>query len=159
MAFKFNLNFNFKSALRFLFMKALGIILALLFGSLALVFLSYSAISLLATTQSTKEAKIVLVTDHLGKHQTACRVGGLFEVQTLAGKGKNAVKDSHIYCLYPAWPDQLQPYQDHLIKVWPTEKPLVGAPAVEGWGWFILGTVFILGLLMVEFAFLSLLIR
>ncbi|HEY5037663.1 MAG TPA: hypothetical protein VIJ93_01170, partial [bacterium] len=115
-------------------------------------------ISVVTSTKG-REAKIYSITNHMGRHQTACRVGGLFDIATQTGIGINAKRDTNIYCLYPAWPDQLQPSLGDSIRVWPSKKPLVGAPLTDGWGWFIVGSIFIIGLLMLEFSFLFLFIH
>lgn len=156
-----SLKFPFPSVLavlRFVFMKALGLVLAVFFLFLALVFLGYSTAALVTTFKG-REAKVVSISNAVGTHRTACRVGGLFMVGTEAGKGKEKAKDKNIYTLYPAWPDQLQPALNDTIQVWPSKKPLVGAPLTDSWGWFIVGTLLILGLIMLEFAFLSLTFR
>lgn len=154
-------NFNWKTILRLIFMKIAGILLALVFLPIALLFVSYPAIALV-TMHGGKDARVVKVSDHLKpKWQTGFRVGGLFMIATEnTGGGKSAYSksglDENIYCLYPAWPDQLQPLKGDEIRVWPSKKPLVGAPVTEGWGWFLMGTVFVLGLVMLEFTFLAL---
>jgi hypothetical protein len=92
--------------------------------------------------------------------KTGTRIGGIFTVDTQNPDEKKkphhpVAADQKIYCIYPAWPDQLQPLQGDMIRVWPAKKPLFGAPATEGWGWFIAGTIFVLGLVALEFAFLA----
>lgn len=153
-------NFNFKSALRYVFMKMMGLIAALILLPIALFFLSYPIVSF-ATTQGGEDAKVVLVSDHLGKIKTGFRIGGIFTVATErpgVKKGSNlkATLDQNIYCLYPVLPDQLQPVKGDMIRVWPAKKPLLGDPPTMGWGWFIAGTVFVLGLVLLEFVFLAL---
>ena len=101
------------------------------------------------------DAKVVTVSTQVGKCHTAFRLGGLFQVSALIEKQKH----EKIYCLYPAWPDQLQPTKGDIIEVWPEKQPFVGAPYVEGWGWFLVGTLFVLGLVMLEFAFIALTLR
>ena len=153
-------NFNWKSILRSLFMRTIGVLLAIALLPIAFFFLSYPIIAL-ATTHGGEDAKIALVSSHLNKFKTGCRIGGLF---TVATERPGTKKDSHpksslnenIYCLYPVWPDQLQPSKGDIIRVWPAKKPLLGAPSTEGWGWFIAGTVFVLGLVILEFVFIAL---
>ncbi|HJT23516.1 MAG TPA: hypothetical protein VJ873_03015 [bacterium] len=153
-------NFNWKSVLRVILMKTMGVIVALILLPIALFFLSYPFVSLI-TSRAGEDAKIALVSDHFNKIKTGSRVGGIF---TVATEKSGAKKDSHhktalnenIYCLYPVWPDQLQPSKGDLIHVWPAKKPLLGEPSTEGWGWFIAGTVFVLGLVLLEFVFLAL---
>jgi hypothetical protein len=156
---------NLKSLLRLIIVKLLGGLLAVLFFFVALFFLAYPLISLVSS-QGGQDAKVVAVFNHVGKLKTGCRVGGLFQVtaegQNLSGpqKKKGAANSNNpgnkIYCLYPAWPDQLEPQSGDMIRVWPSKKPLFGAPPTDGWGWFILGTIFLVGLVLVEFAFLAL---
>lgn len=154
---------NWKSLLRFILVKAIGVLVAVILLPLALFLLCYP-LAALATNQGGKDAKVVAVNDHLGKIKTGYRVGGLFTISTEDPGAKKPKKNSHhsavldekIYCFYPAWPDQLQPSEGDLLKVWPAKKPLVGAPTTEGWGWFIVGTVFVLGLVTLEFIFLAL---
>ena len=153
-------NFNWKSVLRAIFMRALGIILALILLPIALFFLAYPFVSLI-TSRAGEDAKIVVVSDHLSKIKTGYRIGGIFTVATeKTGAKKGSLRkgelNENIYCLYPVWPDQLQPSKGDLIRVWPAKKPLLGGPSTEGWGWFIAGTFFVLGLVLVEFVFLAL---
>jgi hypothetical protein len=160
---KLNINFNFKSILsilRTIFMKLVGLVVALILLPIALFFLSYPLVSFI-TTQGGGDAKVVKVSDHLGKIKTGYRVGGIFTVaaeQQGAKKPANrkATPDENIYSFYPVWPDQLQPVKGDLVRVWPAKKPLLGEPSTEGWGWFIAATVFVLGLVLLEFIFLAL---
>jgi hypothetical protein len=139
-----------QSLLRFLVMKTIGLILAVMFLFLALVFLGYGLIAGVTATQKAKDAKITGIADGIGKHSTACRVGGLFVLETETGK---------IYSLYPVWPDKLSPSLGDWVRVWPAQKPLVAFPGVDGWAWFMVATIVVLGFLFLEFAFLSLLIK
>ncbi|HUO58870.1 MAG TPA: hypothetical protein VMV05_11905 [bacterium] len=146
-----NLASGTKSVVRFVVLKIIGIVLAMLFLFVAAFFLAYAA-SATATTVKGKEAKITVVSGKAWGHCTSFRLGGLFEVTAEMDKQKY----EKIYCFYPAWPDILQPSKGDVIQVWPAKQPVTGAPAVEGWGWFIVGTFFVLGLLFFEFAFLVL---
>lgn len=147
-------SFNWKTPMRFISMKLVGVILGVIFLALAVLFTSFPVISLLVS-RGGDEAKIQTVSNHLGKIQTGCRAGGLFAVGVKIGNKLS----NQVYCLYPAWPDQLEPTPGDYIQVWPEKKPLLGVPYTEGWGWFILGTLFIFGLIFLEFAFLSLTLR
>lgn len=147
-----------KPVLRWILMKTIGVILAIVFLALAALFVGYSAIATVATVKG-KEASIVTVSEQVGKYHTGSRVGGLFVVSTTSGKGKGAPKDERIYSLYPVWPDNLHPAKGDSLLVWPPKQPLVGAPRTDGWGWFIVGTLLILGLVMLEFAFLVLTLK
>lgn len=151
MSFFSNLLSKSKSIFRFIFMKTIGACLAVFFLGLAAFFLAYPFASVV-TGRGGEEAKVLSVADHMGKLKTGWRVGGLFQV----GVDLHKKKFDRIYCFYPAWPDQLQPLKGDVVKVWPAKKPLFGAPAIDGWGWFVVGTVLILGLVMLELAFLSL---
>ncbi len=147
-------SFDWKLLPRLIILKTMGVILSVLFLGLAVLFLGYSAIAV-STGIKGRDAKIVSISTQVGKYRTAFRAGGLFDVSVEAEKQKY----EHVYSFYPAWPDVLSPSQGDMIKVWPAKKPLVGSPETEGWGWFIVGTFLILGLVMLEFAFLSLTIH
>ncbi|HTC20595.1 MAG TPA: hypothetical protein VK859_07105 [bacterium] len=156
---------NLKSLLRLVIVKLVGGLLAVIFIFVALFFLAYPLISLVAS-QGGQDAKVAAVFNHIGKLKTGCRIGGLFEItvdnQSLPAqkkkKGETNPKsaENKIYCLYPAWPDQLEPQSGDIVRVWPAKKPLFAEPLTDGWGWFILGTIFVVGLVLVEFAFLAL---
>ena len=148
-------SFDWKSVLRLIIMKTIGVILAVVFLLLAVVFLSYSVTSILVSSRG-QEVKIVSFSDHVGKQQTAFRLGGIFQVSA-ANEKKD--KFEKIYCFYPAWPDLLSPSKGDVIQVWPSKKPVVGAPVTDGWGWFIVGSLLVVGLVMLEFTFLILTIR
>lgn len=156
-----NLKFQFPSfglgkigaAIRFLIMKAIGLVLCVLFLSLAALLLSYSIISVASTLRG-QDAKIISFSGQVGKYHTAFRLGGLFQISAEMNKKKY----EKIYSLYPVWPDTFNPMKGDVVRVWPVKQPLAAAPAVDGWGWFIVGTLFIMGLVMLEFAFLSLMI-
>lgn len=141
------------AVLRFLFMKVIGIVFCALFLSVAAILLGYSIISAASTLRG-QDAKVVSFSEQVGKYHTAFRLGGLFEVTAEMNKKKY----ERIYCLYPVWPDTFNPAKGDVIRIWPVKQPLAGAPAVDGWGWFIVGTLLILGMVMLEFAFLSLMI-
>jgi hypothetical protein len=159
---------NWVSALRLIIAKIFALALAAVFLFFAGLFLLYPLVAL-ATTQAGRDGKIAWVSDHVGGLKTGCRIGGFFEVKLADSKGrllpktkiKNAAPADQemIFCLYPVWPDQLKPYGGDSIRVWPSKKPLLGEPPTDGWGWFIAATIFILGLLMLEFSFLSLTIH
>ena len=148
-------SFDWKSVLRLVVMKTIGVVLALVFLLLAVLFLTYSMTSILVSTRG-QEVKVVSASDHVGRHRTAFRLGGVFQVTAAGGKKEKFEK---IYGLYPSWPDMLSPSKGDLIQVWPSKKPVVGAPLTEGWGWFIVGSLLVVGLVMLEFAFLILTIR
>jgi hypothetical protein len=145
---------NWKETLRLVSLKIIGVVLAVVFLVVALILVAYPVVSVV-TYRGGDEAKIQSASNHMGKIRTGCRVGGLFDVTLKLDKKYY----DHVYCLYPAWPDQLEPTTGDYIQVWPAKKPLLGAPATEGWGWFILGMMFIFGLISLEFCFLSLTLR
>src|SRR5580693_5778209 len=135
---------NLKSLLRLVIVKLVGGLLAVIFICVALVFLAYPLVSLVAS-QGGQDAKVVSVFNHIGKLKTGCRIGGLFQI-TVTGQNPSATKpkkgemkaksaDDKIYCLYPAWPDQLEPQSGDIIRVWPAKKPLFAEPLTDGWGW------------------------
>ena len=129
MAFKFSLPkpnigsavSSVNSAVRFVIVKIIGVLLAIVFFSLAVLFIGNSVISAASTVRG-QNAKVILVSDHVGKHQTAFRLGGLFQVTVEAEKKKY----EKIYCLYPAWPDNFQPTKGDIIRIWPVKQPFAG---------------------------------
>ncbi len=147
-------DFNWKSLSQLILVKIIGGVLAVLFLLLASFFLSYCFISVASTVKG-KDAKIALVSGQIKNHQSACRFGGFFQTTVELDKKKT----EKIICIYPAWPDMLQPLPGDLIRVWPANQPVVGAVPVDGWGWFIIGTLMVVGFILVEFAFLALTIR
>ena len=153
-----NFLYKIKRAVRYVFVKTFALILTVFFLGLALAFLGY-VFTFVITTYKGKEAKVVSITKTICKHQTACRVGGLYTLKTQSEKGGNVSSDSKIYSLYPAIPDQLEPSLGDTIKVWPKKKPLVGAPVIAGWGFFPVLVAFIVGIMLLEFAFLSIKMR
>jgi hypothetical protein len=147
-----------KSAIRYVFVKIIALVLTVFFLALALACLSY-ALTFFMTTYNGKEAKIVSISKTICKHKTACRVGGFYTLKTQSGQAGNISTDLKVYGMYPALPDQLEPSLGDTIKVWPAKKPLVGASTITGWGIFPVIIVFIVGLMMLEFAFLSVRMR
>ena len=140
-------------ALRFIFMKVIGLVFCVLFLSVSALLLGYSIVSVASTLRG-QDAKIVSFSGQVGKYHTAFRLGGLFEITA----EMNKTKYGRIYTLYPVWPDTFNPMKGDVVRIWPVKQPLAAAPVVDGWGWFIVGTLFIMGLVMLEFAFLSLMI-
>lgn len=147
-------NVNAKSLSRQILLKVIGVILALIFIPIGVLFLVYP-VFMLALNEGGHDAKIAQVTNHFHKITTGCRLGGLFTADTVAHSSDSGL-DKNVYCLYPAFPEQLSPSKGDTLRVWPAKKPVFGAPIVEGWGWLIAGTLFVLGLVLVEFGVLSL---
>ncbi len=145
---------NWMESLRLVGLKIVGTVLAMVFLVVAIILVAYPVVSVV-TFRGGDEAKVQSASNHMGKIQTGCRLGGLFDVNLKLDKKSY----DHVYCFYPAWPDQLEPAPGDYIQVWPAKKPLLGAPVTEGWGWFILGMMFIFGLISLEFSFLSLTLR
>ncbi len=158
MAFKLNFggvfsNLNF--GIRYILLKLFGLALALLFLGLSVLFLGYSLISGASSSRGV-EAKVVSISSgSLGHCRATNSWGGLFKLGVEREKGKT----EKVISLYPAWPEILNPSLGDVVNVWPPKQPRVGAPFVDGWGWFLLGTFLIVGLVFLEFAFLSLTLR
>jgi hypothetical protein len=150
--------YKLKYAVRYVFVKIIGLVLMVFFLALAVACLGY-VFTFFMTTYKGKEAKVVSVSKTICKHKTACRVGGLYTLKTQSGQGGNITSDKKVYGLYPALPDQLEPLTGDTIKVWPAKKPLVGAPKIAGWGFLPVVIVFIVGLMMLEFAFIAIRLR
>jgi hypothetical protein len=143
-------------------MKTLGVILCLLFLFAGITLLAFPLIALV-TSQGGEDGKVVAVSDHSHGCHTGTRVGGLFTLsitnsEDLAPKQKPQVFPN-VYGLYPAWPDHLEPVKGDTVRIWPGKKPLLAMPVIEGWGWILLGTVLVVGLIFLEFSLLSLTLR
>ena len=147
-------DFKLKSLSQLILVKFAGVVLACIFLSLASLFLSYCFISVASTVKG-QEAKVLAVSSQWKNHPTACRWGGFFQLTVEMEKKKY----EKIVCLYPAWPDLIQPSPGDIIRVWPVKQPAVGAVPIDSWGWMIVGTLLVVGFVLVEFAFLSLTIR
>jgi hypothetical protein len=145
---------QWKTLARRVLTKSIGVVLALLFVGTAAVLLAGPAISLMATRHG-QEVEIVSISNQVGKIKTACEKGGLFKVSAKS----DGQKFSGIYCLYPAWPDHLKPSAGDVIRIWPSSNPRVGSVPIFGLGWMMIGATFLTGLVILEFAFLSLTVR
>ena len=144
-----------KMTLRYVILKVVGLVLFLAFFSIALLFLGYTLVNGLSSTRGKEAAITSISSGQIGGCKVSSRWGGFYRV----GVESEKVSHKDIYCLYPAWPDTLQPTLGDVINVWPAKQPRVGAPVVDGWGWFILGTLLIVGLVFLEFSFLSITLR
>ncbi len=135
---------------RFIVLKVVGLVLALVFLALSALAIGYPAIST-ASNFGGVDAKIVDSASQTGQHPW----GGVYKL-TVSVYGQ---KYKNVYSLYPQWPDRHQPVKGDSIKVWPEIKPRVAAVEVDGWGWLILGSLFIVGLITLEFTFLAVSLR
>ena len=151
---------SWKSTLRLVLMKTLGVVLCLLFLILGVTLLAFPMVALV-TSQGGTDGTVVAISNACHGVHTGTRVGGLFTLsvtssdEELAPK-KKATVHSNVYGVYPAWPDHLEPSLKDTVRVWPGKKPLFAMPAIEGWGWILLGTVLVVGLILLEFSLLSL---
>jgi hypothetical protein len=143
-----------KSISRLIAAKTIGVILAAAFLGIAVFLLALPVLSLVATRNG-EEVKIVSLSNQIGKVKTASSKGGLYKISVQGEKEKF----NGIYCLYPAWPNLLKPNIGDVLRVWPPDHPRVGVAPPSGLGWLLLGTVFVLGLMFLEFAFLWVTIR
>ncbi|HVZ81715.1 MAG TPA: hypothetical protein VHE12_13075 [bacterium] len=151
---------SWRSTARLILMKTLGVVLCVLFLLMGLALLSFPMVALL-TNQGGVDGKVVAVSDRTHGCHTGTRVGGLFTLSVTNSSEEPSPKKKpqvhpNVYGVYPAWPDHLEPTAGDEVRIWPGKKPLLAMPAIEGWGWILLGTVLVVGLIFLEFSLLSL---
>jgi len=146
---------NLQAGTRYLVMRIAGLVLALVFLSLSFLFLAYSFSSGVSSAKGVEGKVVTISSAALGKCRATSAWGGLFKLGVEMEEGRTG----RVYVLYPALPESLNPALGDLLKVWPANKPKLGAPAVQDWGWFLLGVLTILGFVFLEFGFLSLRLR
>ncbi|HVM32503.1 MAG TPA: hypothetical protein VMU88_05165 [bacterium] len=144
-----------KSWIRWVLMKLMGLVLALVFLALAALALGYPGLSALANLQGT-DAKITAVKPACPTHPLVRPQWGFYALDVSAPPKQKFEK---LYVMYPQWPGHWAPQKGDAVKVWPADHPRFAAVATDGWGWLILGSIFIFGLLMLEFFFLSFSLR
>ncbi|MGH7739858.1 MAG: hypothetical protein ACREL1_06890 [bacterium] len=143
-----------QSWLRLTGLKILGLVLALVFFSLAALTIGYPALSAVVNAKGVA-AKVSAVKGMGGSPIWVHRHWGAYSLSVWVEKQKY----EKIYVLYPQWPGHWAPRRGDDILVWPPDHPRFAAVATDGWGWLILGSVLILGFLFLEFGFLSLSLR
>ncbi len=142
------------SWIRWTRLKLLGLVLALIFFGLSVLALSYSTLSGLADLNGI-DAQVVEAKAVCSSRAMTFSRGGLYQLTVTADKKKI----EKIYVLYPQWPGHWAPQKGDGVRVWPVDHPRIAAVPTDGWGWLVLGSILILGLLFLEFAFLSLSLR
>jgi hypothetical protein len=135
-------------------LKLLGLVFALVFFALSVLALSYSVLSGLADLNGV-DAQVTEVSKVCSSRAVTFSHGGFYRLTVMVDKKKMA----NIYSLYPQWPGHWMPQKGDGVRVWPSDHPRVAAVQTNGWGWLLLGSIFILGFLFLEFAFLSLSLR
>ena len=136
-------------------LKLLGLVLALVFFALSVLALAYSVLSGLASLNGV-DAQVAEAKAVCSSHAVTFSHGGLYR---LTAVGVDKKKIEKIYVLYPQWPGHWAPQKGDAVKLYPVDHPRVAAVQIDGWGWLVLGSILILGLLFLEFAFLSLSLR
>lgn len=135
-------------------LKILGLVLAVVFFTLSVLALGYSVLSGLANVNGA-DAQVLEAKAACRAPSTVFSHGGLYVLTVLVDEKKI----DKIYVLYPQWPGHWAPKKGDGVKVWPLDRPRFAAVETDGWGWLILGSVLIVGLVFLEFAFLSLTLR
>jgi hypothetical protein len=146
--------YPWKSLPRKILRKFLAIVLSVLFLAISLLFLAYSSTEIITTTMGVN-AQIADVSSlpktPIGKYRLIYEGAGLFK--TTVEKDQNQF--SGVFCLYPAWPNYLEPQKGDAVMVWPAEKPFVAAPEMKGKAWIVSVFFLIIGLVMFEFFLLA----
>jgi hypothetical protein len=146
--------FPWKSLPRFIFKKILAVILSIFFLVVSLLFLGYGFIEITTNTMGVN-AQMVDISNlpkmYIGKHQFGCGGTGLFKSTVI----KDHVEYKGIFCLYPAWPNHIEPTINDFVKVWPEKKPIIAATPMQSMGWIVSVFFLMVGLVMFEFFLLA----
>jgi hypothetical protein len=146
--------YPWKALPRKILLKILALILSVLFLAISLLFLTYSFIEITTNTLGVS-AQVAdgssLPNTPVGKYRLVYEGAGLFKAAVI----KDHVEYKGVYCLYPAWPNYIEPALDDFVKVWPANKPLIAAPEMQGKGWMVSIFFLMVGLIMFEFFILA----
>jgi ABC-type antimicrobial peptide transport system permease subunit len=143
-------DYTWKSLLRIILLKVLVVILSILFLILSFLFLSYAFIEITANTAGVSAQVADVSSFHnmpVGKHRLRYETVGLFKAVVI----KDNVEYKDVICLYPAWPNHVDPAMENMVKVWPEKKPLVAATQMQVLGWVVSFFFLLVGLAMFEF--------
>jgi len=146
--------FPWKSLPQTILRKVLAVILSILFLAISLLFLGYAFIEITANTAGVSVQVADISSFHnipVGKHQLRYKTVGLFKVVVI----KDHIEYKDVICLYPAWPNHVEPMVDDLVKVWPEKKPLIAATQIGVQGWIVSVFFLMVGLAMFEFFLLA----
>jgi len=147
-------DFSWKSLFRIIFHKVLAIILSILFLTISCLFLGYAFVDII-TNAAGINAQMMSVSNvthvHIGKYQFGCKGTGLFKSTVI----QNHVEYKGVFCLYPTWPNHVEPIVDDVVRVWPTKKPFVAAAPMQGMDWIVSFFFLMIGLVMFEFFILA----
>jgi len=147
-------SYTWKSLLRIILLKVLAVILSILFLVLSFLFLGYAFIEITANTAgvSAQVADVSRFHDiSAGKHRLRYETAGLFKAAVI----KDNVEYKDVICLYPAWPNHVDPAAEGMVKVWPEKKPLIAATPMQVLGWVVSLFFLLVGLAMFEFFLLA----
>lgn len=146
--------YTWKSLLRLMLLNVLAVTLSILFLVLSFLFLGYAFIEITANTAgvSAQVTDVACFPDiAVGKHRLGFETVGLFKAVVI----KDDVEYKNVICLYPAWPNHVDPAKESLVKVWPEKKPLIAATQLQVLGWVVSVFFLLVGLAMFEFFLLA----
>ncbi len=147
-------DFSWKSLFRVIFHKVLAVILSIFFLTVGFLFLGYAFIEIITNTAGI-HAQMMDVSNvphmHIGKYQFGCEGTGLFKTKVI----QDHVEYKGVFCLYPAWPNHIEPTVDDVVRVWPTKRPFVAAAPMQDMGWIVSVFFLMIGLVMFEFFILA----
>jgi hypothetical protein len=146
--------FSWKSLPGIIFKKFLATILSIFFLAISLLFLGYAFIEITTNTVGVN-AQMADVSNlpnaHVGKYQFGCEGTGLFKTIVI----KDHVEYKGVFCLYPAWPNHVEPTINDFVKVWPEKKPIIAATPMQSMGWIVSIFFLVIGLVLLEFFLLA----
>jgi hypothetical protein len=146
--------FPWKELPRILFKKFLAVILSIFFLTVSFLFLGYAFIEITANTVGMNaQVADVSTLPHIlvGKHRLGYERAGLFKATVI----EDGVEYRNVFCLYPAWPNHVDPAVDNFVKVWPEKRPFIAAGTMQGMGWIVSVFFLMVGLVMFEFFLLA----
>jgi hypothetical protein len=122
--------------------------------AISFLFLGYAFIEITTNTVGVN-AQVVDVSNLPNLHVGKCHFGfegtGLFKSAVI----KDHVEYKSVFCLYPAWPNHVEPTINDFVKVWPEKKPIIAATPMQSMGWIVAVFFSMVGLVMFEFFLLA----
>ena len=146
--------FRWKALPQIIFKKFLAVILSIFFLAVSFLFLGYSFIEITTNTVgvNAQVADVSILPNILvGKHRLGYERAGLFKAIVV----EDGVEYKNVFCLYPAWPNHVEPTVDNFVKVWPEKRPFIAATSMQGIGWIVSVFFLMVGLVMFEFFLLA----
>jgi hypothetical protein len=146
--------FSRKALPEIIFNKILVVVLSIFFLVISFLFLGYAFIEITTNTVGVNaQVADVSTFPHIlvGKHRFGYERVGLFKATVI----EDSIEYRDVFCLYPAWPNHVDPAVDNFVKVWPEKRPFIAATSMQGMGWIVSVFFLMVGLVMFEFFLLA----